>query len=130
VARLVLQLPPVPASVPRSRHQLGDWLDEVGLDLGARTRDDLLVVVTELVTNGVLHNGGSPIAVCADADPAGVTVDVETSDRCTIAPPFREVADASETGRGLAIVGALAQGMTTEVGDGRRRVTCRLARRA
>ncbi|HVM63641.1 MAG TPA: ATP-binding protein [Acidimicrobiales bacterium] len=129
MARLVLHLPAVPASVTQSRHQLSDWLDGVGFDLGARTRDDLLVVVTELVTNGVLHDGGAPIAVCADADPGGVTVDVETADRCAGAPQFREATDVSETGRGLAIVGALSDAVTTEIGDGRRRVTCRLARR-
>ncbi len=129
MARLVLQLPPVPSSVTQSRHRLCDWLDEVGLDLSPAAREDLLVVVTELVTNGVLHDGGAAISLSADADRSGVTVDVETSDRCAPPPAFRELDDASEGGRGLSIVGALAEDVSTVIGEGRRRVRCRVPRR-
>jgi anti-sigma regulatory factor (Ser/Thr protein kinase) len=125
VARLVLSLPPVPAVVTRARHRLREWLDEAGLDLDPSARDDLLVIVTELVTNGVLHDGGANIAVTADADRTGISLEVETIDGSRYARRrFRDEVDPAEDGRGLAIVGALADHVRTEISDARRRVTC------
>src|SRR5579871_1568837 len=126
MACLVLRLPPVPASVPRSRHLVRDWLEDSATDLDDRTRDDVLVVVTELVTNGVLHDGGDAIGLWADTDPWALCVWVETADRARPSDArYREIDDPSERGRGLAIVEALSESVTTEVRDGRRQVSCR-----
>jgi anti-sigma regulatory factor (Ser/Thr protein kinase) len=106
-----------------------DWLAAAGVEIDPSARDDVLVVVTELVTNGVLHDGGDTIAVSADADPHAVCIDVETVEGPGGAGGrYRPVADPIESGRGLAIVGALAEDVRTEVRDGRRRVSCRIAR--
>jgi anti-sigma regulatory factor (Ser/Thr protein kinase) len=127
MARLALNLPPVPSSVPHSRHRVGAWLDDTGVEIDPAARDDVLVVVTELVTNGVLHDGDAPIAVFADTDQHAVRIDVETMDRpntgAAATPDWR---DPAESGRGLAMVGALSRDLKTEVRDGCRRVSCRV----
>jgi anti-sigma regulatory factor (Ser/Thr protein kinase) len=129
MARLVLHLPPVPSSVPQSRHRVQDWLDAAGVEIDPSARDDVLVVVTELVTNGVLHDGGDTIAVSADADAQAVCIDVETVEGPgPRGERYRPVTDPGESGRGLAIVGALADDVRTEVRNGRRHVSCRIAR--
>jgi anti-sigma regulatory factor (Ser/Thr protein kinase) len=129
MGRLLLRLPPVPTSVPQSRHRVSAWLDDSGIVLDPASRDDVLVVVTELVTNGVLHDGGDAIAVCAEADQRGVSLDIETADSTSgAATRYRTLSDAGEYGRGLAIVQALADDITTEIGNGRRRVSCHIGR--
>jgi hypothetical protein len=52
VTRAAFALPPAPTSVPRARERLraalGTWADE-------DTRDDAELLLTELVSNGVIH---------------------------------------------------------------------------
>jgi anti-sigma regulatory factor (Ser/Thr protein kinase) len=129
VARLEIKVPPVPSSVPSSRHQVRAWLEELPLD--PDTCDDVLVVVSELVTNGVIHNGGEAIAVSVTGDPSGVSLEVETADRGKGGPPpFRQISDPVEGGRGLALVSALADTVVTVARSGRRRVRCHVSARA
>jgi anti-sigma regulatory factor (Ser/Thr protein kinase) len=60
--------------------------------------DDAVLLVSELVTNSVLH-GGPPVVVAVDCDEATLQV------RCATAPPSlparREAASGDENGRGL-----------------------------
>jgi anti-sigma regulatory factor (Ser/Thr protein kinase) len=131
VARIEIRVPPVPSSVPSTRREVRAWLEELPVD--PDTREDVLLVLSELVTNGVLHNGGGMIAVSASGDPAGVSLEVETADRTNDSPsrsPYREVIDPSESGRGLALVSALADSVVTVARSGRRQVRCHLSARA
>jgi hypothetical protein len=88
---------------------------------------DALVVVTELVTNGVIHNGGDEIVVCAEDHDESVGIWVRTTPLPSGHSPFpRPNVDAAETGRGMAMVAALCRDVRIQNTDGRRVVTCEL----
>jgi anti-sigma regulatory factor (Ser/Thr protein kinase) len=131
VARIEISVPPVPSSVPSARREVRAWLEALPVD--PDTRDDVLVVLSELVTNGVLHNGGEVIAVRASGDPAGVSLEVDTADRTNDEPllsPYRDLSHPSESGRGLALVSALADSVVTVARSGRRQIRCHVSARA
>ena len=89
----------------RGRHAVTAVLDEWGCEPG--TREDLLLVVSELVTNAVVH-GAEPIRVTMVR--ASERIRVEVTDGAAAASPHgnpRPPADA-ETGRGLSVVTRLA----------------------
>jgi hypothetical protein len=56
---------PVLGELPGARGALRAWLHDVGVD-GDDATADVLVVTSELVTNGVFHDGGDLITVRAD----------------------------------------------------------------
>lgn len=68
--------------------------------------DDAELVVTELATNAFQHGGAQGITVtwCVD----GVHLTIQVRDSSPVRPVLRAVDDASERGRGLCIVEALA----------------------
>ncbi|AOT61657.1 MULTISPECIES: ATP-binding protein [Streptomyces] len=109
-ARLLtaVAMPARPAAVPVLRrlardavrdHRLPESVDEA-----------VMVIVTELVTNAVLHSGGSEVAVLIEVDGPTVTVRVRDSGRWRDrVGPRREAADENTSfGRGLALVDAYA----------------------
>jgi anti-sigma regulatory factor (Ser/Thr protein kinase) len=67
--------------------------------------DDLVLCVSELVTNAVVHGAG-PVTVRLSRRAAGVLCEV--SDTGPWAPHAHELGPAAERGRGLALVVALA----------------------
>lgn len=88
-------------AVPRARKQVAEGL----ADLPGALVEDVRVVVTELVTNGLLHGRG-PVRVRAVPLRAGVRVEVEdTGGQLPVLP--RHSLEAM-TGRGLALVARLA----------------------
>jgi anti-sigma regulatory factor (Ser/Thr protein kinase) len=124
VVPLELRVPPVASAVADARHAAAAWLS--GLGAFGRHSDDVLLVVSELVSNGVMHNGGDDIVVTAQRTPGCVHLDVVTTPRPRGTPPYsRPDAEVAATGRGLGIVAALCQHVSihTEPG-GRRTVTC------
>ncbi|WP_327676338.1 ATP-binding protein [Kitasatospora sp. NBC_00458] len=75
-------------------------------------RDDLLefeLVVTELVTNAVVHAGGSAVGVSLRTVAAGAVV-IRVSDSCPGFVSGRARRDGDEHGRGLVMVRRLAPG--------------------
>jgi anti-sigma regulatory factor (Ser/Thr protein kinase) len=89
----------------RGRHAVIEVLDEWGCE--PDTREDLLLVVSELVTNAVVH-GAEPIRVTMVRAPERVRVEVtdgagEASPHGNPRPPTN-----AETGRGLSVVTRLA----------------------
>ena len=89
----------------RGRHAVTEVLDGWGCEPG--TREDLLIVVSELVTNAVVH-GAEPIVVTMVREPERVRVEV--TDGATGSSPHnnpRPPKDA-ENGRGLSVVTRLA----------------------
>ena len=128
MVRLELAVPPIPSSVPEARSAVRAWLDR--LPYSEQTRADVLIVLSELVTNGVLHDGGSAITVSATGDRTGIFLEVDTADRLPTSTSYhREMGDPSEAGRGLAIVSALTDSVTTVADRGRRHVRCHLSAR-
>jgi anti-sigma regulatory factor (Ser/Thr protein kinase) len=74
--------------------------------------DDLLLCLSEVVTNAVLH-AGPPIEVLGDVVDAKVRVEV--SDGSTAAPVQRQPAPSSPTGRGLNLLDNLASDWGVEI---------------
>ncbi|MFF8594169.1 ATP-binding protein [Streptomyces sp. NPDC015220] len=111
-------LPHTPGAVPsvrrRVRAVLGGW------NLPAGAADDVLLVVSELVTNALVH--ARPPATLrlwrAAVDGHGA-VHVEVSDLGPAAPPGPAAApDPDEHGRGLGIVTALSARCGMRTGPG------------
>ena len=74
---------------------------EHGLD----TLDDALLLISELVTNSVLH-GGPPIVLAVDCDGSGLHVRVR--DGSPTPPTPRAAEDGAESGRGMSLVDLLS----------------------
>ncbi len=102
------------AMVGVARRAVATWLDE----RGCRTGDDAVLVLSELVTNAMVHAG------------AGCTIEVrhhdgllrlEVRDRSPQAPVLRLVGPADVGGRGLHVVDAIAEAWGWEpTADGKR----------
>ena len=101
----VFELDGDPDAPSRGRHAVTEVLDGWGCE--ASTREDLLLVVSELVTNAVVH-GAEPIVVTMVR--ASERVRVEVTDGADESSPHgnpRPPTDA-ENGRGLSVVTRLA----------------------
>ncbi|MFQ6146522.1 ATP-binding protein [Streptomyces seoulensis] len=118
LARHAFPLPPTPGAVPSVRHRvravLGGW------DLPTGAADDVLLVVSELVTNALVH-ARPPATLRMWRVPFGGrgAVHVEVSDLGPAAPPGPAAApDPDEHGRGLGIVTALSARCGVRTGPG------------
>ncbi|MCQ4082404.1 ATP-binding protein [Streptomyces sp. RB6PN25] len=99
--------PALESSVPQARHAVLDLLRRQGVPVGQDVVDDLLLIVSELVTNAVRHAAvlSPQITVEVAADSAFVRVAV--ADGHPYRPKALE-ADAARTGgRGLLLVKAV-----------------------
>ena len=104
------RFPPDPAELSPARAALRTWLHEVGVN-GEDATANVLVVTSELVTNGVMHDGGDLITLRADRQDRDVSIEVTTVDHLPGRhPTYRDVEDGADGGRGLAIVHALSHG--------------------
>jgi anti-sigma regulatory factor (Ser/Thr protein kinase) len=104
-----------------------DWLAKAGHR--GEVANDVLVVVSELVTNGVIHDGGDDIEVLLSNDATGISIEVVTSGKPSgrRARKFRRAASPVETGRGLFVVDALTDVLSIEDRQGRHHVICHVA---
>ncbi|GAC1538206.1 MAG: hypothetical protein NVS3B12_23080 [Acidimicrobiales bacterium] len=124
-------LPPTPSAAGLSRRALTSWLTILGLN--DEVIEDAAVVISELVTNGVVHSPGGDIAIIASDDPQGITLDVTTHPRPletrTAGPtgPTGPI-EPDEHGRGLSIVAALVDQLVITDNSVVHNVRCRLAR--
>jgi anti-sigma regulatory factor (Ser/Thr protein kinase) len=118
--------PPDPAQLPPTRAALRAWLQDVGVH-GADVTSDVLVVSSELVTNGVFHDGGDLITLRAARQDLDVVIEVTTVDHPPGRhPTYRDVEDSIESGRGLSIVQALSHGYSVVRHDNERVTACRV----
>lgn len=85
-----------------ARDVVARWAGEAGAD---RVADDLILIVSELVTNAVRH-GAPPVRVELAAERGSVTVSV--SDGSPGAPEPRLPGAQAEGGRGLLLVDLLS----------------------
>lgn len=118
------QFAPQPDELPPARAALRAWLHEVGVE-GEDATADVLIVSSELVTNGVYHDGGDLITLRAEKQDRDVSIEVTTVDHLPgRRPTYRDVEDSVDGGRGLAIVRALSHGYRVARHDQERVTTC------
>ncbi|ROP51788.1 ATP-binding protein [Streptomyces sp. PanSC9] len=108
-----LEIRPDPAEVGRARRWARSRLAGSGIGVDEPLAETLILLVSELVTNAVVHTGRPavlrlclPVPV-AEATPSA-TVRVEVADSSSRAPVPRCAADDATGGRGLALVDCLA----------------------
>lgn len=109
-----LALDPVPGSAAAARRFVGETLGTWGCDALV---DAGRLLVSELVTNGVLH-ARTPMTLVVKLRRDGVRVEVH--DGSTSAPTVRDYGDHAMTGRGLSLIADLASRWGVERhGDGK-----------
>lgn len=121
-------LPAVPAQIPVARRQLRAWLDSIAVEPGRE--EDILLATGEAVTNAIEHGSHSEPrkTVTVEAFLHEDTVSVTVSDS------GRWVGDSSASlrnrrrGRGLTLIGGLADDVDTARTPGGTRVTLRFDR--
>jgi len=124
MAGLALRLPPVPTAPAKARHALAAWLGERA---ATPEGEDALLVVSELVTNGVVHNGGDEIVVRADDHGGGVDIGVTSTPLPGPGAFGRRDGDGDGGGRAMAIVAAICGHVHVHNDErGRRVVSCGL----
>ncbi|CAL9505886.1 ATP-binding protein [Streptomyces sp. enrichment culture] len=125
-----LDIRPDPAEVGRARRWARSRLAGSGIEPDEPIAETLILLVSELVTNAVVHTG-CPAVLCLslpDGADEGATVRLEVTDRSDRAPVPRCVDGDATGGRGLALVDGLADrwGWSAE-GTGKR-IWCELDR--
>ena len=117
---IVLQVPPELWSVRVARRRLA----EVGVRWGCPQGviDDAGVVLSELLSNGVLHAGTELRVVIELGGSGALRIEVHDGSPLPLLPPLPHAATlAAATGRGLAVVAALASswGWSASSGGGK-----------
>ncbi|MFH8452553.1 ATP-binding protein [Streptomyces fungicidicus] len=127
-----LEIRPDPAEVGRARRWARARLAGSGIEADEPLAETLILLVSELVTNAVVHTGRPAVLRLslpgAEAGAGEVTVRLEVADRSGRAPVPRCVDGEATGGRGLALVDGLADrwGWSAE-GTGKR-IWCELDR--
>ncbi|KUN97623.1 hypothetical protein AQJ67_29860 [Streptomyces caeruleatus] len=127
-----LEIRPDPAEVGRARRWARSRLAGSGIEADEPLAETLILLVSELVTNAVVHTGCP--AVLRLSLPGGAqdhtTVRLEVADRSGQAPVPR-CADGDATGgRGLALVDGLADRWGWSAEGAGKRIWCELDRGA
>lgn len=108
VRTAIFRLAPVPESAGRARRAARTMLTDWRLE---RLVEDVDLVVSELVTNALLHSGGvdgAPDPIRFELDLRGRTLTCRVVDSSPLPPRPEEAAETAESGRGLILVEALA----------------------
>ncbi|MEV4186823.1 ATP-binding protein [Streptosporangium canum] len=103
--RSTVTLRGVPESVSTARHRVRELLGE-----GHPASDDVVLLVSEVVTNSVVHSGsggGGRVAMTVAVSSGAVLVEVSDAGSGLSAPHVRNEPDA-ESGRGMFLVDLLA----------------------
>ncbi|MEU9231108.1 ATP-binding protein [Streptomyces subrutilus] len=117
---LTIRLLATPAAVPLARHAVREHL---GGDGG-----DAELCVSELLANAIAHLGeGTPVTLHVSGSGRATRTRVELTDPDPrVWPVLRQATDADESGRGLALLDALALRWGVEQGVRTKTVWCEL----
>lgn len=107
-------LPPEATSAAKARHAVAILLRDVA-NVPAVVVEDVLLLVSELVTNAVLH-AGTEVRLRASVEDAVVTVSVRDQDPSHSPVLARQGADATN-GRGILLVHTLASDWGIELAE-------------
>jgi anti-sigma regulatory factor (Ser/Thr protein kinase) len=112
---------PSPEELPHARAVLRNWLTAQGVPQSVTS--DVLLIASELVTNGVVHDGAGPITVRAEATEDNVRLEVVTIDVAAGKNAERS-REAAEGGHGLRIVMGLTRDFAIHQEGRVRTVSC------
>ena len=102
-----------PGAARRARREAARFLDGLGL---SDRLDDVLLVISELITNSVLHAQAAPeLVVRAIAESRSLVVEVR--DPSPALPVQRDPELAIRGGRGMRLVAAIADKCGVEIRD-------------
>jgi anti-sigma regulatory factor (Ser/Thr protein kinase) len=118
---VTLDLPPDPRSVTRARELVRA---HVGPLAPTEAAEVAALLVTELVTNAVLH-ARTTIALAVDVEPGRIRLRV--ADESDAVPTRRNYAPEVATGRGLALVDQLATAWGVDPSSGGKEVWAEIA---
>ncbi|MTE19529.1 ATP-binding protein [Streptomyces sp. TRM43335] len=120
-----------PKEVGRARRWARSRLVDLGMEPDESLSETLVLLVSELVTNAVVHTGRPAVlrmALSGCLVTGSGTVRIEVVDACAV-PPRRCRADGDDThGRGLELVGGLADRWGWRCEGSGKRVWCELDR--
>ncbi|MBA2951931.1 ATP-binding protein [Streptomyces himalayensis] len=103
-------LPTQPASVPKARHRACAALTDLGLDPNTEVTQTALLIISELVTNSVVHAGHRSPQVSITVATEPCTLILAVHDRHPQRPALPTPPDATSTGgRGLLIIADLTR---------------------
>ncbi|MFH9041794.1 ATP-binding protein [Streptomyces sp. NPDC017966] len=125
-----LEIRPDPAEVGRARRWARSRLAGSGIEADEPLAETLILLVSELVTNAVVHTGRPAVLRLSlpGADAAEATVRLEVTDRSERAPVPRCVDGEATGGRGLALVDGLADRWGWSAEGAGKRIWCELDR--
>ncbi|MFT2016350.1 ATP-binding protein [Streptomyces sp. 796.1] len=104
--REAFHLPAERAAVSDARHRVRAWLSRK--DVSEDARDTAQLVISELVTNAVVHTSSTSISCVLQAVRGQLRIEVRDQGGCATRPVPRDAAMGDEHGRGLLLVETLA----------------------
>jgi anti-sigma regulatory factor (Ser/Thr protein kinase) len=116
-----ISLPALRRAVPVCRRLVLVWLDKQGVE-DCETRDTVLLAVSELVGNAVLHSASLRVSCVLSVADDHVHIEVCDQNRAASVPHIVHPPDTATDGRGLAILTEISSMWGMQCGPGRRSV--------